>query len=72
MRIGIEEADDGNGLVGPIHCVLGHIDLEQRTSQTIDNPLGTRLSPMSWEHPLTHVSGEDTRKGWRTGEDSNP
>jgi hypothetical protein len=26
---------------------LGYIDLEQRTSHTIDNPFGTRLSPMS-------------------------
>jgi hypothetical protein len=26
---------------------LGYIDLEQRTLQTIDNPFGTRLSPMS-------------------------
>jgi hypothetical protein len=25
----------------------GYIDLEQRTLRTIDNPLGTRLSPMS-------------------------
>ena len=26
---------------------LGYIDLEQRTLQTIDNPFGTKLSPMS-------------------------
>ena len=26
---------------------VGYIDLEQRTLQTIDNPFGTRLSPMS-------------------------
>ncbi|KKN96385.1 hypothetical protein LCGC14_0169810, partial [marine sediment metagenome] len=26
---------------------LGYIDLEQRSLQTIDNPFGTRLSPMS-------------------------
>ena len=29
------------------HYDLGYIDLEQRTLQTIDNPFGTRLSPMS-------------------------
>jgi len=26
---------------------LGYIDLEQKTLQTIDNPFGTRLLPMS-------------------------
>ncbi|KKN83501.1 hypothetical protein LCGC14_0299200, partial [marine sediment metagenome] len=26
---------------------LGYIDLEQRSLQTIDNPFGTRLSPVS-------------------------
>ena len=26
---------------------LGYIDLEQKTLQTIDNPFGSRLSPMS-------------------------
>jgi hypothetical protein len=36
---------------------LGCIDLEQRTLQTIGNPFGTRLSPMSWEQSVTHVSG---------------
>jgi len=30
-----------------MHYDLGYIDLEQRTLQTIDNPFGTRLSPMS-------------------------
>jgi len=28
---------------------LGYIDPEQTTLQTIDNPFGTRLSPMSPE-----------------------
>jgi transposase len=27
--------------------LISYIDLEQRTLQTIDNPFGTRLSPMS-------------------------
>ena len=27
--------------------------------QTIDNPFGTRLSPMSWVRSVTHVSGPD-------------
>lgn len=34
-------------LVSFMRYDLGYIDLEQRTLQTIDNPFGTRLSPMS-------------------------
>ena len=37
----------GIWLVSFMHYDLGYIDLEQRTLQTIDNPFGTRLSPMS-------------------------
>ncbi|WP_037075145.1 hypothetical protein [Rhizobium mesoamericanum] len=43
----IKEVDDGIWLVGVTRYDLGYIDLEQRTLQTIDNPFGTRLSPMS-------------------------
>ncbi|TPI56173.1 MULTISPECIES: helix-turn-helix domain-containing protein [unclassified Mesorhizobium] len=47
QRLGISEVDDGIWLVSFMHYDLGYIDLEQRTLQTIDNPFGTRLSPMS-------------------------
>lgn len=47
QRLGIREVDDGIWLVSFMHYDLGYIDLEQRTLQTIDNPFGTRLSPMS-------------------------
>lgn len=46
QRLGIKEVDDGIWLVSFMHYDLGYIDLEQRTLQTIDNPFGTRLSPM--------------------------
>ncbi len=46
QKLGIEEVDDGIWLVSFMHYDLGYIDLEQRTLQTIDNPFGTRLSPM--------------------------
>jgi len=36
---------------------LGHIDLEQKTLQPLDNPFGPRLSPMSSVRIVTHVSG---------------
>ncbi|MER8570217.1 helix-turn-helix domain-containing protein [Mesorhizobium sp. M0924] len=47
QRLGITEVDDGIWLISFMHYDLGYIDLEQRTLQTIDNPFGTRLSPMS-------------------------
>ncbi len=47
QKLGIKEIDDGIWIVSFMHYDLGYIDLEQRTLQTIDNPFGTRLSPMS-------------------------
>ena len=47
QKLGIKQVDDGIWLVALMHYGLGNIDLEQRTLQTIDNPFGTRLSPMS-------------------------
>lgn len=47
QRLGITAVDDGIWLLSFMHYDLGYIDLEQRTLQTIDNPFGTRLSPMS-------------------------
>jgi hypothetical protein len=46
QKLGIKEVDDGIWLVSFMRYDLGYIDLEQRTLQTIDNPFGTRLSPM--------------------------
>lgn len=57
QNLGIKEVDDGIWLVSFIRYDLGYIDLEQRTLQTIDNPFGTRLSPMSQVRCVTHVSG---------------
>lgn len=47
QRIGIKEVDDGIWLVSFMTYDLGYVDLEQRTLQPLDNPFGTRLSPMS-------------------------
>ena len=58
QRLGIKEVD-GIWLVSFMHYDLGYIDLEQRTLQTIDNPFGTRLSPMSQVQTVTYVSGLD-------------
>ena len=54
-----------------MHYDLGYIDLEQKTLQTLDNPFGTRLSPMSQVRSVTHVSGPDKEAGWRALQDSN-
>jgi hypothetical protein len=47
QRLGIKGVDNGIRLVSFTRYDLGHIDLEQRTLQTIGNPFGARLSPMS-------------------------
>ena len=47
QRLGIKEVDDGIWLVSFMRYDLGYFDLEQKTLQTLDNPFGTRLSPMS-------------------------
>ena len=41
------QVDDAIWLVSFMTHDLGYIDLEQRTLQPLDNPFGTRLSPMS-------------------------
>ena len=46
QKLGLKEVDDAIWLVSFMTYDLGYIDLEQRTLQTIDNPFGTRLSPM--------------------------
>ena len=47
QKLGIKEVDNDIWLVSFITYDLGYIDLEQRTLQPIDNPFGTRLSPIS-------------------------
>ena len=47
QRLGIREVDDGIWLVSFMTYDLGYIDLEQKTLQTLDNPFGRRLSPIS-------------------------
>lgn len=47
QRLGLKEVDDGIWAVSFMAYDLGCIDLEQKTLQPIDNPFGTRVSPMS-------------------------
>ena len=47
QRLGIKEVDEGIWIVSFMQYDLGYIDLEQKTLQPLDNPFGTRLSPMS-------------------------
>ena len=47
QRLGLKEVDDGIWFVTFMAYDLGYIDLEQKTLQPIDNPFGTRVSPMS-------------------------
>jgi transposase InsO family protein len=47
QKLGIREVDEGIWLVSFMSYDLGYFDLEQKTLQPLDNPFGTRLSPMS-------------------------
>ena len=47
QSLGIKEVDDGIWLVSFSHYDLGYFDMEQKTLQSLDNPLGPSLSPMS-------------------------
>ena len=47
QRVGIKEVDEGIWIVSFMQYDLGFVDLEQKTLQTIGNPFGARLSPMS-------------------------
>lgn len=47
QKLGLKEVDEGIWLVSFMHYDLGYIDLEQKTLQPIDNPFGSRVSPMS-------------------------
>jgi hypothetical protein len=61
QKLGIKEVDEGIWLVSFMHYDLGYFDLEQKTLQPLDNPFGTRLSPMSKVRSVTYVSGPDTQ-----------
>jgi hypothetical protein len=73
QRLGIKEVDDGIWLISFMHYDPGYIDLEQKTLQTIDNPLETNVLPMSQLQTVTYVSGSDTvfifKGKWRTLEE---
>jgi hypothetical protein len=47
LGIATAEVYEGIWLVSFMHYDLGYFDLEQKTLQPLDNPFGTRLSPMS-------------------------
>tara|TARA_R110000772_G_scaffold212206_1_gene322757 strand:- start:49 stop:234 length:186 start_codon:yes stop_codon:yes gene_type:complete len=47
QRLGLKEVDDGIWLLSFMSHDLGYIDLEQKSLQTIANPFGTRVLPMS-------------------------
>jgi hypothetical protein len=46
QKLGIKEVDDGIWLLSFMHFDLGYFDLEQKTLQPLDNPFGSRLSPI--------------------------
>src|SRR5690606_22101237 len=63
--------DDGIWLVSFMHYDLGYIDLEQRTLQTVDNPIGTRLSHHCLRYILLPMCPGRTIFRWSEWSDSN-
>ncbi|GGB63395.1 hypothetical protein GCM10011316_39060 [Roseibium aquae] len=59
QKLGIKEVEEGIWLISVMTNDLGYINLEQRTLQTINNPFGTRLQPMSPVQTDNYVSGSD-------------
>jgi hypothetical protein len=55
----IKEVDQGTWLVSFRDDDLGYLDLEQKTLQPLDNPVGPRLSPISQVRSVTFVSGPE-------------
>jgi len=47
QTVGIKQTDERIWLISFMQYDLGYFDLEQKTLQPLDNPFGTRLSPMS-------------------------
>lgn len=47
QAVGIKEVDPGIWLVSFMHYDLGYIDLEEKTLQPLENPFGSKVSPMS-------------------------
>ena len=60
QRLGIRQVDDDNWLISFMHYSLEYIGLEQRPLQSIDDPFGTRLSPVSQVRSVAHVSGPES------------
>ena len=60
QAVGVKEVDHGMWLVSFMDYDLGYIDLEEKTLQPLDNPFAPRVSPVSPERSVTHVSGTDT------------
>jgi hypothetical protein len=46
QAVGIKEVQDEIWLVSFMDYDLGHFDLETRVFEPLDNPFGSRLSPM--------------------------
>jgi len=47
QAVGVKEVDHGIWLVSFMDYDLGYIDLEERTLQTLENPFGAKVLPMS-------------------------
>jgi putative transposase len=56
---GIKEVRDDIGFVSSMDYDLGYFDLDTRVLESLDNPFGPRLLPMSPVSSVAHVFGPD-------------
>ena len=47
QAVGVKEVDSGIWLVSFMDYDLGYVDLEEKTLQTLENPFGPKVLPMS-------------------------
>jgi hypothetical protein len=71
QRLGIRQVDDGIWLVSFMRYDLRHIDLEQRTLQTIDNPHRARGCHPCLRYNLLPMSPGRTLNCWCPGVELN-
>jgi len=83
QRVGIKEVDDGIWIVSFMQYDLGHIDLQQKTLQPLDNPFGPRfylclrygllpMSPVRTVIYLARPAGFEPTTPWFLGPDLRP
>jgi hypothetical protein len=70
QAVGVKEVENGIWLVSFMEYDLGYIDLEEKTLQPLENPLGQKCHP-SLRNNLLPICPVRTIADWRARRDSN-